>query len=103
MSDSFSMFRALVVYGLCLPLAILVGYMLATPDDRITDITIIVIYGLLAFPLFLRWHHPLLVLTWNLLAVVPVAGSPHLFLPVCAMSLMIAILQYTLNKNLKFI
>src|SRR5438128_680985 len=104
MSNAFSLFRALVIYGICLPLAVVIGYLLTEPMDGVNDGIIGVVLAILAFPLFLRWHHPLLVLSWNLVAFVPfVSGHPLISLPVCLISFSISGLQYTLNKQLKFI
>src|SRR4051812_19869185 len=104
MSNAFSLFRALVIYGICLPLAVVIGYLLTDPMDFVNDGIVGVVLAFLTFPLFLRWHHPLLVLCWNMVAFVPfISGHPLISLPVCLISFSISALQYTLNKNLKFI
>ena len=36
MSNAPALFRSLLVYGLCLPLAVFLGYLLATPLDITT-------------------------------------------------------------------
>ncbi len=103
MTNAFSLFRALAIYGICLPLAIFLGYLLATPDDMGTEFTIGVVATALTIPIFLRWHHPFLVLAWNMGAVMFfLPGRPAIFLPACLISFTISILQYTLNRNLKF-
>jgi hypothetical protein len=102
MTNSFALLRSLTIYGICLPLAIFLGYLLATPFDRDTVYTVGVVALALTMPFFVRWHHPFLVLSWNLGAVLFILpGRPTLFLPACAISFVVSILQYILNRNLK--
>jgi hypothetical protein len=104
MSNAFSLFRSLIIYAVCLPLAISLGYLLATPDDFVSFAMVTLVLVSLALPLFLRWHHPLLVLTWNMAATAFfLPGSPSVWLVVCGISLTISVLQHALNKNQKFI
>jgi hypothetical protein len=102
MTNAFSLFRSLTIYGICLPLAIFLGYLLATPLDRGTDLTIGVVALALMIPFFVRWHHLFLAFSWNLGAVIFfLPGKPSIFLPACAISFTVSILQYILNRNLK--
>lgn len=104
MSNAFSLFRSLIIYAVCLPLAIFLGYLLATPDDFVSFALVTLVLVSLALPLFLRWHHPLLVLTWNMAATAFfLPGSPSVWLVVCGISLLISVLQHALNKTHKFI
>ena len=104
MSNAFSLFRSLIIYAICLPLAIFLGYLLATPDDFVSFAMVTLVLVSLALPLFLRWHHPLLVLTWNMAATAFfLPGSPSIWLLVCGISLTISVLQHALNKTNKFI
>ena len=104
MSNAFSLFRSLIIYAICLPLAIFLGYLLATPDDLVSFTLVTLVLVSLALPLFLRWHHPLLVLTWNMAATAFfLPGSPSIWLLVCGISLLISVLQHALNKSHKFI
>ena len=104
MSNAFTLFRALIVYGTCVPLAVFLGYLLATPEEMFNVVVVGIVLGSLTIPLFLRWHHPMLVLSWNMLAVMFfLPGHPMIFLPVCAISFTISLLQFILNKRLKFI
>src|ERR1700692_394104 len=104
MSNSFLLIRALIIYGVCLPLAVVVGYMLATPDDSASVLSLAIVFSLLTIPLFLRWHHQWLIATWNMSAVVFfLPGTPSIGLAICAVSLTLSLLQHTLNKNVKFV
>ena len=37
MSSASSLFRSLLIYSVCLPLAVVLGYFLAQPSDPATD------------------------------------------------------------------
>src|SRR6266496_1943894 len=71
MDNLLSLRRNALVYGLCLPIAILVGYLLARPNDFRTLAFIGLLMGVLTMPLLMRWHHAFLILSWNAALVVP--------------------------------
>lgn len=94
MNNSPAILRSLVTFAVIVPLAVFVGYLLSDPLDRSS----FTYYGFLAliliFPIFLRWHHPLLVFCWNTSMVVYfLPGQPHLWLVMAAVSLGITLLQ----------
>src|SRR5213080_1557707 len=69
MTDRVLLPRKLIVFGVVLPLAVVVGYLLSSPD--LTSLVMIGLYlFVLSTPLFLRWHHPILVASWNLSMIV---------------------------------
>src|SRR5437867_858260 len=104
MSNALALIRSLVIYGLCLPLAIYLGYLVAM-DLSMTTITIFVVVVFLPLlPFLLRWHHLLLIACWNTSAVLFfLTGRPNLWLVMAAVSFMLSILQHILNRNLKFL
>lgn len=100
MTDPRSFVRALLVYSICLPLALVLGYMLATPLDFTSFATITIVLMVLLFPILLRWHHPLLVLSWHTIAVLPfLPGRPQVRLLLTAASLLLALLMYALDRQ----
>jgi len=109
MTDARSILRTVLIYTVCLPLAIVLGYMVATGNfsletrwDFTSTMLIELVLAVLVTPILLRWHHPLTVLTWNTTAVLFfLPGHPRLGLLVAAASLLITILQYALNRQLK--
>src|ERR1035437_8309763 len=104
MSNASALFRSLLIYGLCLPLAVFLGYLLATQLDITTIMVVVFILSMLAIPLLLRWHHAWLIATWNMSAVLFfVPGRPPIWMALAAISLGISILQYTLNRKMKFL
>ena len=104
MTNASAVFRSLIVYGLCLPLAACLGYLLANPLDMTTMAVIGVVLLLLLAPLLLRWHHAWLIFTWNMTAVLFfLPGRPGVWMAMAAISLSIGIFQYALNRDLKFL
>jgi len=96
--------RTLLIYGICLPLAVFLGYLLANP----VDYTTLSIFGLVVFilltPLLLRWHHLLVIVFWNTTVVFFfLPGRPPFWLLLSGLSLAISIFQYLLNRKFKFI
>ena len=104
MTSASSLLRSVLIYSICLPLAVFLGYLMATPLDTTTVSTIGLVLFLLVFPLFMRWHHIWLIASWNLGAVVFfLPGRPPPWLAMSALSLAIAVIQYILNRRLKFL
>jgi hypothetical protein len=104
MTSTSSVLRSLLIYSICLPLAIFLGYVIAQEGNPIYSIStylgILPILACLALPLLLRWHHALLVATWNfgaLLYFIP--GRPDLWMVMAAVSLAISIAQCTLDRH----
>jgi len=104
MTNAYSLFRSVVIYGICVPLAIFLGYLLANPVDFTSFLTVSLLFGLLMAPLLLRWHHLLLVLFWNsTMGLFFLPGRPTLAMALIAASFGISMLSYIMNKRLKFI
>src|ERR1039457_5020721 len=104
MSDSSAIVRALILSGIILPLAILLGYLLVTlPQWDFSSLLVIgIVLGILCLPLLLRWHHPLLFLSWNMPAVIFfLPGRPELWLFLAVVSFAIVIIQKTVNPEVQ--
>ena len=69
-------FRSLIIFAVCVVLAIWLGFLVAGPMTYSS----MAVYGLLgfilAFPIVLRWHYPLMLLCWNFAAVAPFPARP---------------------------
>jgi hypothetical protein len=89
---------------LCLPLAILLGYLLAEPLDSISLVVFIMVLAVLAVPVLMRWHHPLLILSWNA-AICPyfLPGQPPLWILMAFLSLLFAVLNRAVNPAHRFL
>ena len=104
MSNHLAILRALLIYGICLPLAIYLGYLLASPENQDSQLMVGLVLALLLVPVVLHWHHPLLVFGWNAGAVVFfVKGEPPLWLLMVAISLTVSVFQRALNRGMRFL
>jgi hypothetical protein len=105
MNDFRAMLGSFLTLAVALPLAIVIGYLLATGTGGL-DYTTLVILGLVTFglllPLLLKWHHPLLIFSWNMCTVVFfLPGSPSLWLLMALISFGFMILQRAIDANKK--
>src|SRR5437660_1791688 len=101
MSNALAIIRSLIIYSLCLPLAIFVGYLLAMPMDMGSFTIVVLVLALPLVPVLLRWHHLLLIATWNASMVLFfLPGRPNVWMLLAAVSLTISILQRILNRKL---
>ena len=66
MSNALSIIRSLIIYSLCLPLAIFLGYLLAVPLDSVSLIILATALALPLVPVLLRWHHLILIASWKI-------------------------------------
>jgi hypothetical protein len=97
------MSRSVVIWVLVLPLAILLGFMLATPTDTTSFGTILMCFGVLLVPVLLRQHHFLLTLTWNSsLIVFFLPGQPSVVFLVALVSFAAAVIERTMRRNKEF-
>lgn len=104
MNNSALIVRSLVVYGICLPVAIFLGYSLATPDDQGTVTFLGIVLTVLVLPLLLRWHHAVLIFAWNMnLAFFFLPGQPPVWMVMAGVGTMIALFQFLLNRNMKLL
>jgi hypothetical protein len=104
MNNAPAILKSAIIYLICVPLAIWLGYLLTSPMDRTTFSSIGVLALLLALPILLRWHHLLLILCWNLpMMIFFLPGRPMVALPMIAMSFTLAILQRALSRDMRFI
>jgi hypothetical protein len=107
MNNSAAILRALIIYAICVPLALVVGYMAVLAANSPSFSNFGMIGGLallLCAPILLRWHHPLLILSWNLpLTMFFLPGKPSVWLPMLVLSLGISVLHRAMNRNARFI
>lgn len=100
MSNPTYLFRSLLVYIICIPIALFLGYRLSQPTDIVTMVVVGGLLLLLMTPLFLRYYHPWLLATWNMSAVIYfLPGNPQLWMAMTAVGLTIALLQYILSRE----
>lgn len=103
MSSALTIIRSLVIYSLCLPLAIFLGYLLAMPMDALSFTIVVSALFLPLVPLLMKHHHLLLFACWNTSIVLFfLPGRPNLGLVMTLLSFMLSIAQHILNRNIKF-
>ena len=103
MTDRVVLPRKLIVFGIVLPLAALMGYLLVNPEFMSVAFLGLVVLVLM-MPILLRWHHPLLVFSWNFpMIIFFLPGSPPLWMVLAVFSLGITVLGTGLNKEQKII
>ena len=104
MANTFAISRSHLMFGLCLPLAVLLGYMLAEPLDSTSLSVFILIASVLAFPVLIKCHHPLLIFSWNA-CITPffIPGRPALWMLLAGLSLFLAVLQRSVSERGRFL
>src|SRR6185436_16242289 len=104
MANTINIPRTHLIIGLCVPFAVLLGYFLAQPMDLGSLAVIVLVLSLLSVPLFMKWHHPLLILCWNATAnPVFLPGRPALWLLMALVSLFFAVIARSVNPHRRFI
>jgi hypothetical protein len=104
MSNTVKIPRGFIVFGVCTLLAVLLGYMLSDPADPSSLVVVVLVLFVLSMPLLMRWHHPLLVLSWNM-ALCPffLPGRPFIWLPMAGASMFFAVLNRSVNAQKQFL
>ncbi len=110
MTSAQNAIRALLLYALVIPGALVVGYLVASRRDAGGYVDwqtwgpIILILGLLCFPLLLKWHHAILFFAWNTTAALLfLPGSPEVWFAMAFVSLGVAFLERALLREMKWI
>jgi hypothetical protein len=100
MNNSAALIRGLVVYVACVGVALLLGYMLANPLTYQAIVTVGILFGLMALPILLRWHHEMSIACWNLTMLMPfMPGKASLNFVIAGISLGISVVTRTLNSK----
>jgi hypothetical protein len=102
--NNTALVRSMVIYAICLPLAIVLGYLVSNPLDPTTDITLMVVMFLLILPLLLRWYHAWLIIIWNMgITFIYFPGLLPGWMPVACVGFAVAVGHYILNRERKFL
>src|SRR6188508_3058665 len=92
--------KSLFIFIFCVPLAVVLGFMLATPLDRTTLLLIFGVFILLLTPLLLTNHHSLLILSWNAYVnAFFLPGQPYVWMPMTLLSCFFLVLTRTINRG----
>ncbi len=103
-NTTFQIPKAHIAMAICLPLAVLLGYVLAEPLESGSVAVVVFVLAILCVPIMLKWHHPILILCWNA-AFYPafLPSRAALWLPLAGVSLIIAIINRAVSRDEKFI
>lgn len=103
MTDARTAMKSLVVYAVCIPLALLIGYLLAS--QSLQDLTLIgVIFLILCAPLVIHFHYPFMLVAWNMGAVVFfLPGRMSLWLVAILLSFGMSFTHRILDKRRHFL
>src|SRR6516225_3278846 len=103
-SNASNLARSLLIYALALPIALSVGIIVTHNTDFRYWYALGLILALISFPLVVKWHRPLLFLSWNttiMLFFFP--GRPFLWLFAAFLSLVVCLVQRTLVRDMRFV
>ena len=90
--------RMLITYAVCIPLAVLVGYMLTNPLDYGTLGFLGLVIMLIISPVFIKWHYPILVFALGSpIVLFFLKTSPPFSQVMVLLSLGIAVIERTLS------
>jgi hypothetical protein len=104
MANSIAVSRAQLIYAVCLPLAILMGYLLADPQDLNSLVIIGLVLGALCIPAFMRWYHPWLFASINAAtAIMLLPGNPPLWMLLAVAGSVVAVLNRFTNPEARFV
>jgi hypothetical protein len=91
--------RSLAVYAVCAVLAIIIGVLMTNPLTYSALGFAAVVCVILFLPVLLKYHHPLMILSFTSpLVAFFVKGSPSFFLVMVAISLTISVTERALNQ-----
>jgi O-antigen ligase len=104
MATSFAASRAQLIYALCLPLAVLMGYFLASPTEFSSIAIIVTVLSVLLVPILMKYYHPLLVACWNA-ALTPyfLPGAPHAWMLLSFVGFGFAVINRFTNPEAKLV
>lgn len=108
-SSNSNLAKSLLIYALALPFALYIGWLVGQlrnnfVEDYLTWYQLGIFVAFLAFPLVVKWHRPLLFLSWNTTIVLFFfPGRPYLWLAAAFLSLVVSVVQRTLLREMRFI
>ncbi len=104
MSNDVAVIRSMIIYAICLPLAIILGYLICDPQDKWTVITIASVLFMLVLPLLLRWYHVWLIALWNMAVVLFfLPGDMPGWAIMAFLGFGVSVGHYILNRERKFL
>src|SRR5690348_3322822 len=104
MTNNPAIVRSLLVYIICLPLAMMLGFLLSDPLDAHNVKWFAIGAFLLLLPLLLRWYHAWMIAIWNMtVTCIYFPGMLPGWMPMACIAFVIAIGHYVMNRERKFL
>lgn len=104
MTSSDALPRRLLIFAIILPIAALVGFLLADPSDVGSLSVLAAVVGTLLLPVLLAHHHLILAVTWHAsLIIIFLPGQPYLWMLMTAVSLGLTALNRILDPNFRIV
>lgn len=104
MTNPAASMRIMIAYAIIIPLAVIVGYLLANPLDYSALGFIGILVFILVSPVFIKWHYPILIFGLGCPATCFfLPGRPPLMQVVVMISLCVAITERILNSEKRFL
>ena len=104
MTNPAAAMRMLITYAICIPVAILVGYLLTNNMDYGTLGFLALVLAVLCSPVFIKWHYPLMIFALGSpICCFFIMGKPQLGQVMVLLSLGIAIVERSLSTQRRFI
>jgi hypothetical protein len=104
MASTFVVSRSQLIYALCLPLAVLIGYFLAEPLESGSIAIIVLVLCVLCLPILMKWYHPMVIMSWNMVVTaIGLPGRPGIWIVMAALGFLIAVLNRSVNAHRRFI
>jgi O-antigen ligase len=95
----FNRYKIYAAYLFAIPLALILGILASSPDE-LTFVLIGMLLFFLALPLFIKWHHALLILFWNsAFNAFFLPGQPTFWLVLAALSFGLSVLSYVMGRR----
>src|SRR5437870_4389150 len=92
--------RAHLIMGLCLPLAVLIGYFVAEPLNSSSLGVLMLVLAVLFAPIMIRWYHPLLVFSINAAFIVGfLPGGLPMWVVIAVVGLLFSALNRCVDSN----
>lgn len=92
--------RSLVVYAVCAVLAIIIGVLMTNPMTYSSLGFMGVLAAVLLIPILMRWHRPLMILSWFMpVSMFFIKGAPGLFLVLITLSLAATIVERAMGQK----
>lgn len=104
MANTFVVSRNHLIFGLCLPIAVLLGYILAEPLDSGSLAVLVMVVSVLFVPLMMKWHYVALILSWNsFITPIFLPGHVPLWIPMVWLSLFFGLLARSISIENRFL